>query len=284
MEKILILGSEGQIGKHLCDYLSIRQFEIYKFDIVKDGSFDLRVENNHKLISIIDKVDVVIFLAFDVGGSRYLNQYQNTYEFIENNIAIMFYTFKVIKNYEKKLIFASSQMSNMNDSSYGVLKRLGEFYSHSLDAIIVKPWNVYGFENDLDKFHVISDFLYMSLKNGKIEMITNGEEYRDFLFVDDFCDAILMIIKNYELIDKRHPIDLASFSRIKIIDLALLVKAIFSENGINIDIIKGVKEDYTHSYKTNIPQNSLVEWVPKTKLYDGIKYVLEKMLDDGIID
>ena len=34
-KKILILGSEGQIGGHLVDYLKIKKrFEIIKFDLV----------------------------------------------------------------------------------------------------------------------------------------------------------------------------------------------------------------------------------------------------------
>ena len=43
-----------------------------------------------------------------------------------NNLLIMTNVFKLLKKHKKKFIFASSQMSNMDFSNYGTLKRLGE--------------------------------------------------------------------------------------------------------------------------------------------------------------
>ena len=42
-------------------------------------------------------------------------------------------------------------MSNMSYSPYGVAKRVGELYTKALKGLIVKFWNVYGIENDMDK-------------------------------------------------------------------------------------------------------------------------------------
>ena len=55
-------------------------------------------------------------------------------------------TFNLLKKYNKKFIFASSQMSNMDFSSYGVLKKIGEDITKSLNCLYVKFWNVYGIE------------------------------------------------------------------------------------------------------------------------------------------
>ena len=49
-------------------------------------------------------------------------------------------------------IFASSQMSNMSHTHRTVLmKRVGELYTKSLNGLIVKFWNVYGIEKDMEK-------------------------------------------------------------------------------------------------------------------------------------
>ena len=83
------------------------------FDIVNKKNQDLRKFENSLLISKIKKSDFIYFLAFDVGGSRYLKKYQNTFEFLSNNIRLMENTFTLIKKYKKPFLFASSQMSNM---------------------------------------------------------------------------------------------------------------------------------------------------------------------------
>ena len=67
--------------------------------------------------------------------------------------------FGLIEKYKKPFVFASSQMSNMSYSPYGVLKRVGELYTKSLGGLIVKFWNVYGIEKDMNKAHVITDFI-----------------------------------------------------------------------------------------------------------------------------
>ena len=124
-KKILILGSNGQIGGHLVDFFKEKKkYEILKFDISYGNSFDLRNFNNKKLEKNIKKSDFVFFLAFDVGGSRYLKKYQRTYDFLINNLLIMSNVFRLLKKYNKKFVFASSQMSNMDFSPYGTSKKI----------------------------------------------------------------------------------------------------------------------------------------------------------------
>ena len=81
-KKILVLGSEGQIGSHLKEYLIKKKYKVFEFDLVRSKKEDLRLNKNINLISKIKKSDFIFFLAFDVGGSRYLKKYQNKYEFI----------------------------------------------------------------------------------------------------------------------------------------------------------------------------------------------------------
>ena len=164
-KNILILGSEGQIGGHLQDYLKLKKkYNVIKFDLILGKKFDLRNFNNRLLEKKIKKSDFVFFLAFDVGGSRYLKKYQKTYNFLINNLLILSNVFRLLKKHKKKFIFASSQMSNMDFSPYGTLKRLGEDVTKSLNAVYVKFWNVYGVEKDLAKSHVVTDFVLKALK------------------------------------------------------------------------------------------------------------------------
>ena len=166
-KKILVLGSSGQIGLHLCQYLQKKKYNIKKFDICDGKKFDLRKNNNFLLENYIKKSDYIFFLAFDVGGSTYLKKFQSSYKFIMNNLMIMVNTFKILSKYKKPFLFASSQMSNMSYSNYGILKLLGERITNKLNGNYVKFWNVYGIEKDLTKSHVITDFILMALKKKK---------------------------------------------------------------------------------------------------------------------
>ncbi len=68
---------------------------------------------------------------------------------------------------------------------YGVLKKIGENITKSLGGISVRFWNVYGIEEDMEKSHVITDFIIKGLNKKKIQMLTNGLEERDFLYADN---------------------------------------------------------------------------------------------------
>ena len=162
--KIAILGSSGQIGVYLTEYLTEKGHLVREFDILNGQHEDMTHIPNTFLRNVIMDSDFVFFLAFDVGGSRYLKKYQHTYDFINNNTRIMANTFDLLKTYDKKFVFASSQMSNISFSPYGLLKRLGEFYTKSIGGLITKFWNVYGIEKDYEKSHVITDFIKRDLK------------------------------------------------------------------------------------------------------------------------
>ena len=78
----LIIGSSGQIGNHLTSFLKNKKERVLEFDISITHKHDLRIPNNTILEDYICKSDFIYFLAFDVGGSRYLKEYQNDPKFI----------------------------------------------------------------------------------------------------------------------------------------------------------------------------------------------------------
>ena len=214
--KILILGSSGQIGAYLSEYLGNKGYQVCNFDIVNNNKEDLTLIPNQYLEKSIKESDFIYFLAFDVGGSRYLKKYRNTYEFINNNSRLMVNTFDYLSKYKKPFIFASSQMSNMGFSPYGVLKKLGELYTKSLAGLIVKFWNVYGVEKDINKAHVITDFIRKGFNEKEFTMLTDGTEEREFLYAEDCCEALEKILLNYSKFNSDDHLHITSFKSTKI--------------------------------------------------------------------
>ena len=277
MKKILILGSEGQIGSHLKKFLKKKKYNVFEFDLVRSKKEDLRLNQNKNLINKIKKSDFIYFLAFDVGGSRYLKKYQNTYEFISNNIKIIENTFEIIKKNNKPFLFASSQMSNMSYSPYGLLKNIGEKYTEILGGLVVKFWNVYGIEKDLKKSHVITDFILMGLKNNKIKMLTDGQEKRDFLYAEDCCVGLEKILKNFKKIKKiKKSVDLTTGKYTSIINIAKIVQKLLKKNKIKIKIESSKNKDSVQLDKRNKPDMFLKKyWKPRFSLEKGIEEIIK---------
>jgi len=271
MKKILVLGSEGQVGKPLEEYLSKKGFAVTGLDLTIETSHDLRKYDNFTLYKSIADCDFVYFLAFDVGGSRYLKEYQYTYDFIDNNTRIMSNVFKVLEEFKKPFIFASSQMSNMSYSPYGVAKALGEYYTKSLNGRIVKFWNVYGIERDMEKAHAITDFVLKAKHTKVIDMLTDGQEERQLLYSDDCCRCLQIVAENFGSIPKDKELHITNFEWYKIIDIANKIAEHFPGTKVipssNIDTVQLNKKNEPDPYILNF-------WKPKITIDEGLERVI----------
>ena len=268
--RYLILGSSGQVGSALYEHYFKKGDIVEGFDIVDGLDQDLRWKNNSILMEKLDRSDFVFFLAFDVGGSRYLKKYQKTFDFLQNNVEIMGNTFELLRKTKKPFIFTSSQMSNMHFSSYGTLKRLGEHYTESLGGLIVKFWNVYGIETDLEKSHVITDFIIKARDEGVINMLTDGKEFRQFLHVEDCCRCLDTLSQKYETLDRKENYHISSFQTHCVHGVASLVAKNFPHT---VPVIKGEARDCVQGGgQSESPDRYILNfWEPKISLKEGIK-------------
>jgi len=273
--KYLVLGSSGQIGLELCKFLKKEGHEVVEFDIVDNNVQDLRIPN--VLDDLIKDVDFVMFLAFDVGGSRYLKKYQHTYEFINNNVRLTLFTFETLKKYQKPFIFASSQMANMSYSPYGVCKSIGEVFSKALNGLTVKFWNVYGPEHDLEKSHVITDFI-LKARQGKIEMMTDGKEERQFLHAEDCSRCLMILSEKYNEIDRDSNLHITNFEWNTVLGIAEIIKEL-----IPCDIQPSEEIDSVQMNKRNEPDPYILNfWKPTISLKEGIKKIINQ-IQSGVI-
>lgn len=267
--EITVLGSEGQIGTYLVNYLESKGHFVHRFDIIRNQSHDLRTHTRN-LHLLIEKSDFVYFLAFDVGGSTYLEKYQNTFDFINNNIKIMDTTFGILNVTKTPFVFASSQMSQMLFSTYGLLKLIGERWTETMKfGKYVRFWNVYGIEPDSTKFHVISDFITMARDTGIIRMRTNGEEQRNFLYAEDCAEGLYSIMEHFDDIPEGAPLHLASHQNITILELANLIAREYSAS-----VVPANKTDSLQMMVQNTPDPFLYRyWSPKTSLEAGVRKI-----------
>ena len=262
MIKNLVLGSEGFIGKPFCKYLESIGEEVQKFDIKKDKNEDAR---NIKLN--LKNIDRVYFLAWDVGGAKYLYNESLQLDQLNWNIKILINIMPQLKEAKIPFLFISSQLAEEYDTVYGVTKRLGEVWTRLLNGVFIRQWNVYGpIEQESIRSHVMSDFVQQAVDTSEIKMITTGQEKRQFVHIEDVCIAWHKALS--ENIKGIH--DVTSFEWIKIIDIANIIAKY-----TNAKVIPGEKKGSTPitPIKGRIPG-----WFPKIDLEIGIK----KMIDEYV--
>ena len=276
--RILILGSGGQIGAYLTDYLNKIGYEVLEFDVVNGLHQDMTEIPNPELHRQIMRSHFVFFLAFDVGGSHYLKKYQHTFKFIDNNARMMANVFGLLEKYDKPFVFASSQMSNMSYSPYGVMKRVGELYTKSLKGLIVKFWNVYGIEKDMEKAHVITDFIRKGFETGVIDMMTDGTESREFLYAEDCCEGLEAVMGNYDRLTSDDELHITTGNYTTILEIAQSIQKLFSNIGKEVVIRRSESVDEVQKDAKNASDPYIQKfWRSTTSVKEGLTKVFYEM-------
>ena len=276
--KVTILGSSGQIGAYLTEYLRGKGHEVTEFDKNYSIDHDMTKIPNYQLRHAIKDCDFVFFLAFDVGGSRYLKKYQHTFKFIDNNARMLAGAFEHLAEHGKPFIFASSQMSSMSYSPYGVMKRVGELYTRSLNGLIVKFWNVYGIEKDMEKAHVITDFIRKGFETGVIDMMTDGTESREFLYAEDCCEGLEAVMGNYDRLTSDDELHITTGNSTTILEIAQSIQKLFSNIGKEVVIKAAESKDEVQKDAKNVSDPYIQKfWRSTTSVKEGLTKVFYEM-------
>jgi nucleoside-diphosphate-sugar epimerase len=179
----LVLGSEGFVGRSLCEYLIAQGEDVVRFDIKRSSA-----EDGRSALLDLDGIDQVYFLAWEVGGAKYLYKHENQIPQMDWNNRLMQNIFAQLQTARLPFLFVSSQLAEECDSVYGVTKRLGEVWTSLLGGVRVRLWNVFGGVEDVtEKSHVIADFVWQAVQQKEIRMLTTGTEMRQFIYIDDVC-------------------------------------------------------------------------------------------------
>ncbi len=259
----LVIGSEGLIGVPFCRFLESKGEIVIPYDIKRNKKEDARFATLP-----LSQVDYVYFLAWDVGGSKYLYEPTIQKKQFDWNLQLMKNVFEQVTKARKPFLFVSSQLSEEVDTVYGVTKRLGEVWTDLLGGVCVRVWNAYGYMEDEDiKSHVISDFIYQALKTKKIHMMTNGTEWRQFTHITDLSNAFYMAVHT------KHPrtsvYDASSYEWIRIIDIARLIA-----KATGARVIPG--KNIGHNPLPAPNRGRVPGWLPNIELSDGVAAMIEQ--------
>lgn len=260
----LIIGSEGFIGKPFCQYLKSLGEKVIPFDIKRSKKEDGRTYKfNFK------NIDRVYFLAWDVGGSKYLYQEKLQLSQLHWNLELLRNVMSQLEEQKTKFLFVSSQLSE-EETIYGTIKKLGELWTELIGGVSVRVWNAYGILEPQDiKSHVISDFVYQAVKFGQIKMLTDGKEWRQFTHLDDICRAFHRAMASKDL--NRTVYDVCSYEQVTIKKVAEIVSEFTGAM-----IIPGKKEGRS---PVALNKGRLPGWVPAVTLKKGIERMVKQAQD-----
>lgn len=183
MNKILVTGAKGFIGKHLCLKLERLGYTVFKYDI------DSSKEDLEKYVS---KCDFVVHLAG-------INRPLTVEEFYEGNTNFTKYLIDLIKekrDAELRVIMSSSTQAEL-DNDYGKSKKMGEDYllNSGLPVFVYRLANVFGKWCRPNYNSAAATFCYNIAHDLDIT-IRDREYVVHYNYVDDIVDEFIRVIKS----------------------------------------------------------------------------------------
>lgn len=255
-KKILITGGHGFIGQWLVDNLvKIRRVNPANIFIPNSKKDDLREFSNCYRLLKNNKIDVVIHLAAVVGGLGFSQKFPATQYY--NNILMDLQIVEAAKEagiqkivlvssacaYPKNAVYPLSEknlwdgLPQETNLAYGIGKRIitvqaGVYrQQYGTNVVVVIPNNAYG---PGDNFHVEHSHVIPALirkclnKDNPLVVWGDGSPTRDFLYVKDFAEGVLLAA---EKLETSEPVNLGTGKETGIKDLVELVRKLTGHTG-----------------------------------------------------
>lgn len=314
MKKILITGSSGFIGFHLCLNLLSNKYLIYGIDnLLYDSNLNLKkkrteilkknkyfkfykidLANKKKINELIkqNKIKYVIHLAA-IAGVR--GSFKNPQNYFNSNVDGFFNILEICKiNKIDHFIFASTSSvygdtktfpSNENDNTdkpisfYAATKKSNEIMAYSYSAMYKLPCTTVRFFTVYGPYGRSDMALYKFTKNidnsKNINVFNYGKHNRDFTYIDDIINGLISLID--KPLKNKIPFNVLNIGSGKSENLLKYITEI--ENGLG----KTAKKVFFpiqpgDSKKTQADITKIKKYVnfkPKTKINKGVKIFID---------
>jgi UDP-glucose 4-epimerase len=292
---ILIIGSNGFIGKSLYDYFS-SFYNVYGVDVVESNQKNFSQINLVSDLENLEGINTFNFIINASGSTDVKRSNELPLNDFEKNTLNVYEILSIIKvkNPEAKFINISSgavygnknsaaiETDKLNPvSTYGFNKKITEnicehFYNQfKISSYSLRIFSAYG---PGLKRQLFWDLYNKSLKTNQIELYGDSTDYRDFIYIDDICEFIKIIvdknISGYHIFNLSSGLLITIESAVKsfcnILDKNL--KFSFSGNsmqgypkGVFADISKAKKFGFAPKYTLEQGLKKTIEWIEEQK-------------------
>ena len=320
MKKVVVTGGLGFIGSNLIRKLVSSNYYVINIDKISYASNfynlkDISNKKNYKFIksNIANKKKISSVLKyykpkciFNLAAETHVDRsIEGPKNFIDTNI---FGTFNLLecfkeffkKNKDTKLIHIStdevfgdilSGRSSENDaylpsSPYAASKASSDHLVYSyirtykLPAIITNCSNNYGPRQHPEK--LIPKLIFNALTNKSLPIYGKGKNSREWIYVDDHCDALLKIFKSGKIGEFYNIGSNQNLNNLQV------VKKLLSEIKKKISLGKNVKINFVkdrpgHDLRYALDSKKIkkdLKWKPKTKFKEGISKTCDWYLNN----
>jgi dTDP-glucose 4,6-dehydratase len=308
--KLLVTGGYGFIGSNFILKLleEYTEFKIKNVDAELNGSNPKNLSKikdhqnyefvkgditDHKLMEkLIDECDAVINFAAESFVDRSIN---DASPFLVSNILGAHTILDIITKQKKKMIqistdevFGSLKNGSATEESmfnptnpYAATKASAEllvnsyFTTYNSNVIITRCTNNYGPRQFPEK--LIPKTILLADQNKKIPIYGNGTNIRDWIFVEDHCNAIFNILTNGKSGESYN------ISASNEIDNITIVKKILSLMNKSEDLIEFVEDRPGHDFRYSMDSQKTkkeLNWQTKVNFEEGIKKTVDWYLSN----
>jgi len=312
MKKFVITGGSGFIGSNLINFLLKKNFLIinidkgsyvnnaYNINLSQNDKyffFKTDINNKSKVFNILKrfKPDGIFNLAAETHVDRSID---NPSEFIKSNILGVYNLLENIRDYKKKFKKDLRLLHVSTDEVYGDIKgkkRSNENYSYNpsspysaskassdhliksyvrtfgIKAVISNCCNNYGPGQFPEK--LIPTLFFNILNNKPLPIYGKGKNSREWIHVNDHCEALLKIFTKGEIGESYN---VGTNNNLTNIILAKKLLGIVKHNNVYVGKnvkIKFVKDRPGHDFRYALESKKIkkfLKWRPKISLQKGL--------------
>ena len=307
--KLLVTGGLGFIGSNFILKLlkEHNNFQVINIDAELTGSNpkNLIEAQNHKNYEFVKgnitnkkfmeeqiaNCDAVINFAAETFVDRSIN---DANPFLVSNIRGAYTILDIITKQKKRMIQISTdevfgslingtatEQSKLNPSSpYAATKAAAELLVNSYsvtydsDVIITRCTNNYGPHQFAEK--LIPKTIILANQNRKIPIYGKGTNIRDWIYVDEHCDAVLMVLLNGKAGESYN------ISANNEIDNLTVVRKILEIMSKSEDLIEFVEDRPGHDFRYSMDSKKIsneLGWKTKSSFDEGLRKTVQWYLD-----
>ncbi len=250
------------------------------------------ITNRHLMEDLISECDAVVNFAAESFVDRSI---ADANPFLVSNIRGTFTILDIIKEQKKRLIQISTdevfgslesttakENSRFNPSSpYAATKAAAELLvnsyivTHDCDCVITRCTNNYGSRQFPEK--LIPKTLILASQNKKIPIYGEGKNIRDWIFVDDHCEAVYNVLLNGKSGESYN------ISANNEVDNLTIVKKILEILDKPQDLIKSVEDRPGHDFRYSLDSSKIrseLNWSENTNFDECLKKTVDWYLSN----
>lgn len=287
MTKILVTGATGFIGKNLVKRLLNLGYEL-SILVHSRGGFDGRkgldifhgnILKKDTLDDAVKGCDLVAHLAGTFFGDIYELNVLGTLNILEAcvefNVKKIVFSSSVAVYGETPIEGASEETNPSPKTPYGLSKFLAEtaleYYSnvYGLQCVAVRLLSVYGPNNDKG---VIHDFINSIVHDKSVTIHGEGEQIRDFLYVDD---AVEGLIRAMEFVSKEFGIyNITTGVGHSLLQVVAMLRKLIKKE-FSIEFMEPRSHDIKCLVGNSFKAKKELGYAARYSLYEGLQRTLE---------